>query len=109
MPMAQRTPPSGRAASSGSALTEREAFFLGEHRWAVRALMRAEDRNDFAPWVGGGYAHECPGRWRLARCLVLLRELKDKSPLERSLKAETAKIWVKLTRPGWKVAPIAAL
>jgi hypothetical protein len=119
MPITRRSLLAGLAAVAGTAganayaaepgaaaLSEREAFFVGEHRWAVGALLRALDTEDFAAWIGGGHEHECPSRWRLARCLVMLRELKDRSPLERTIKAEISKLWVGLTRPQWRVPRI---
>jgi hypothetical protein len=94
------------AAKTGAALSEREAFFVGEHKWAVAALLRALDSKDFTAWTGGGHEHECPLRWRLARCLVMLRELKVGSPLETTVEAEISKLWVRLTRPQWRISRI---
>jgi hypothetical protein len=81
-------------------LTEREAFFVHEHEWAARALLKAIKTGDYSGWHSGNEA-DAPSRWRLARALVTLREAGSLSELEHALRHALEGLWNGLTRPEW--------
>ena len=70
-----------------------------EHQWAVEGLLRAVATGDFSPWDAGDEQKK-PCRWRLARCVVAVREMDATTPLEQTLKAELLRLWDELACPN---------
>lgn len=82
---------------AAGALSLREEFYLAEHRWASEAMMRFEASHDFLAWVAGTQA-ESPARWRLARRVIELEAMPDKSPIEQTLSEQFVDLWGAVTR-----------
>jgi hypothetical protein len=80
------------------ALSAREEFYVAEHRWASKAVMGSLVSLNFLGWAAGT-PEESPDRWRLARRMVELQEISDKSKLEQALCERFADLWRAATRP----------
>ncbi|MFI4994976.1 MAG: hypothetical protein ACHQAQ_04235 [Hyphomicrobiales bacterium] len=80
------------------ALSAREEFYVAEHRWASKAVMGSLASLNFLGWAAGT-PQESPDRWRLARRMVELQEISDKSKIEQALCERFADLWSAATRP----------
>jgi hypothetical protein len=80
------------------ALSTREEFYVAEHRWACQAAMGSLLSRNFLGWAAGT-PQESPDRWRLARRMVELQEISDKSKIEQPLCEKFADLWRAVTRP----------
>jgi hypothetical protein len=70
----------------------------GEIQWAHAGLMAALEDNDFHMWIVDS-DDEKPNRMRLARALVMSRELDLADPLAVTINHELEKLWRALTSP----------
>ncbi|WP_267361024.1 MULTISPECIES: hypothetical protein [unclassified Methylobacterium] len=97
----------GLAAVAGAALTHKPMLAAAapdpldqlrqEYEWAARGLLDAIETRDLTPWKAGT-SEEKPNRWRLARAVVMSRELETQNPYGDILREQFQYIWEQLSR-----------
>ena len=97
---ASRAAPLGALAAEPSLLD----VLTAEIQWAQAALLTALEAGDYRAWEAD-FETERPHRMRLARALVLSRELDLSDPLAATVNRELETLWGALTRPP-PVAPL---